>query len=38
LRALGVRGVVKPKAESVHLVIGTTADEVAEKPRAELGN
>jgi PTS system N-acetylglucosamine-specific IIC component len=36
LRALGVRGVVKPKAESVHLVIGPTADQVAEKLKAEL--
>jgi PTS system N-acetylglucosamine-specific IIC component len=37
LRSLGVRGVVKPKAESVHLVIGPSADDVAEKLRAELG-
>ena len=36
LRALGVRGVVRPKADSVHLVIGPTADAVAEKLKAEL--
>jgi PTS system N-acetylglucosamine-specific IIC component len=38
LRALGVRGVVKPKAESVHLVIGPTADAVAERLRAEMAS
>jgi PTS system N-acetylglucosamine-specific IIC component len=36
LRTLGVRGVVKPKAESVHLVIGPMADQVAERLRAEM--
>ncbi len=36
LRALGVRGVVKPKPESVHLVIGPTADAVAQKLNSEL--
>jgi PTS system N-acetylglucosamine-specific IIC component len=30
LRALGVRGVVSPKPDSIHLVIGPTADAVAE--------
>jgi hypothetical protein len=33
-----VRGVVKPKAESVHLVIGPLAGQVAEKLKAELAS
>ncbi|MEJ0024831.1 MAG: N-acetylglucosamine-specific PTS transporter subunit IIBC [Rhizomicrobium sp.] len=36
LRALGVRGVVSPKAGSIHLVIGPGADAVAAKLRSEL--
>jgi phosphotransferase system IIB component len=29
LRALGVRGIVSPKPDSIHLVIGPSADAVA---------
>lgn len=36
LKALGVRGLVMPNADSVHLVIGPSADAVAVKLRAEL--
>ncbi|HEY4123252.1 MAG TPA: glucose PTS transporter subunit EIIB, partial [Rhizomicrobium sp.] len=35
LRALGVRGVVSPKPDSIHLVIGPAADMVASKLDAE---
>ena len=35
LRALGVRGVVSPKPDSVHLVIGPSADAVATKLEGE---
>jgi PTS system N-acetylglucosamine-specific IIC component len=37
LRAIGVRGVVMPRADSVHLVIGPSADAVAARLKAELG-
>jgi PTS system N-acetylglucosamine-specific IIC component len=35
LRALGVRGVVSPKPDSIHLVIGPSADAVASKLEVE---
>lgn len=36
LKALGVRGLAMPKADSIHLVIGPSADAVAAKLKAEL--
>jgi PTS system N-acetylglucosamine-specific IIC component len=36
LKALGVRGLAMPKADSVHLVIGPGADAVASRLKAEL--
>jgi PTS system N-acetylglucosamine-specific IIC component len=36
LRALGVRGLAMPKSDSVHVVIGPSADAVAEKLNREL--
>jgi len=37
LKALGVRGIVVPKTDSVHLVIGPSAEAVAARLRTELG-
>jgi PTS system N-acetylglucosamine-specific IIC component len=37
LRALGVRGLAKPKDGSVHLVIGPSADAVAARLKSVLG-
>jgi len=37
LKALGVRGMVMPRAGSVHLVIGPSAEQVAAELKAELG-
>ncbi|MBS0472765.1 MAG: PTS transporter subunit EIIC [Proteobacteria bacterium] len=36
LKALGVRGIARPKADSLHLVIGPGTEDVAEKLKLEL--
>jgi PTS system N-acetylglucosamine-specific IIC component len=37
LKALGVRGLAMPKADSVHLVVGPGADDIATRLKAALG-